>query len=81
MSPSQLADVDLFSCQRSVARQTAGWDEPRAQELYGSAAGVSPQAEYPGEARVLNSIIQGGKKSIRSLMIVFIEIQRVMEFF
>ena len=58
-------------------------DEPRAQEagasLYGSAAGVSPNLS--GEARVPKSIIQEGKKDIRGLMIVFMEIQPVTGFF
>ena len=76
-------DVDLFSCQRayyyrSEARQTASRDEPRAQEggarVYGSRAGVSPQAGYSGEARAAKSIIQEGKKGIRGLMIVFMKI-------
>jgi hypothetical protein len=42
--------------------------------------GVSPQAGYSGEARIPKSIIQEGKKGIRSLMIVFIKIQPVIGF-
>ena len=51
-----------------------------AQELYGSAAGVSPQGGYSGEARAPESIIQEGKKGIPNFMIVFMEIQLVTEF-
>jgi hypothetical protein len=61
-----------------------GRDDPRAQEsgarVYGSPSGVSPQAAYSGEARVPKSIIQEGKKGIRGLMIVFMEIQPVTGF-
>jgi hypothetical protein len=42
--------------------------------------GASPQAAYSDEARAPKSIIQEGKKGIRSLMIVFMEIQPVTEF-
>ena len=59
-------------------------DEPRAQEsgarIYGSAAGVSPQAAYSGEARVPKTIIQEGKKGVRISVIVFMEIQAVTEY-
>ena len=46
----------------------------------GSARGVSPQAAYSGEARAPKSIIQEGKKGIRDLVIVFMEIQLVTGF-
>jgi hypothetical protein len=59
-----------------------GRGEPRAQvsgaRVYGSRAGVSPQAGYSGEARAPKLIIQEGKKGIRGLMIVFREIQPVI---
>jgi hypothetical protein len=42
-------------------------------------AGVSPQGGY--EAGAPESIIQEGKKGFRSLMIVFMEIEPVTEFF
>jgi hypothetical protein len=51
-----------------------------AQELYGSAAGVSPQGGYSGEARAPESIIQEGKKGFRSLVSVFMEIRAVTAF-
>jgi hypothetical protein len=47
----------------------------------GGPAGVSPQAAYSGEARVPKSIIQEGKKGIRGLISVFMEIQPVTGFF
>jgi len=59
-------------------------DEPRAQESgaksISSPAEVSPQATYSGEARVPKSIVQEGKKGIRGLMIVFMEIRAVTGF-
>src|ERR1700677_4118408 len=42
--------------------------------------GVSPQAAYSDEARAPKSIIQEGKKGIRGLTIVFMEIQLVTGF-
>jgi hypothetical protein len=61
-----------------------GRDEPRAQEsskrVYGSSAGVPPQAVYSGEARAPKSIIPEGKKGIRGLTIVFMEIRVVTDF-
>jgi hypothetical protein len=41
---------------------------------------VSPTAAHSGEARAPKSIIQEGKKGIRSLMLVFIRIQLVIGF-
>ena len=35
---------------------------------------------YPGEVRVPKTIIQEGKKGFRGLVIVFMEIQAVIEF-
>ena len=61
-----------------------GRDEPRAQEsgarVYGSLAGVSPQAAYSGEAKAPKAIIQEEKKDFLSLIIVFMEIQPVTDF-
>jgi hypothetical protein len=51
-----------------------------AQEYMGAAAGGSPQAAYSGEARAPKSIIQEGKKGIRGLIIVFMEIRAVTGF-
>jgi hypothetical protein len=48
--------------------------------IFGSAAGVSPQAGYSGEARAPKTIIQEGKKGIRGLMIAFMKIRAVMGF-
>jgi len=79
--PAPLADVDLFSCQRSEARQTARLRRAAGSGVYGSAAGLSPQAADSGEARVPKSIIQEGKKGSRSLMIVFMEMWAVIEIF
>jgi hypothetical protein len=45
--------------------------------IFGSAAGVSPQAGYSGEARAPKTIIQERKKGIRGSTIVFIRIQPV----
>ena len=45
-----------------------------------SPAGVSLQAAHSGEARVPKSIIQDGKKGLRGLMSVFMEIQPVTGF-
>jgi len=60
-----------------------GRDEPRAQEsgarVYVSPAGLPLQAAHSGEARAPKTIIQEGKKGIRSLMIVFMEIQPVTD--
>ena len=42
--------------------------------------GVSPQAAYSDEARAPIFIIQEGKKGIRGLLIVFMEIQPVTGF-
>src|SRR5580700_6853745 len=94
MDPPHWAMSNLFSCQRayyqiayyqrSEARQTARRYEPRAQEssasVYGSPAGMSPQAAYSGEARAPKSIIQEGKKGLRGLTIVFMEIRAVTGF-
>jgi len=43
--------------------------------------GVSPQAAYSDEARAPKFIIQEGKKGIWGLMIIFMEIQPVIEAF
>jgi len=62
-----------------------GRDEPRAQESGAKSiwvpCGVSPQVGYSGEARAPKSIIQEGKKGIRGLRIVFMEMQPVTGFF
>ena len=57
-----------------------GRDEPRAQESGTRIYGVLPQAAYSDEARAPKSIIQEGKKGIRSLMIVFRKIRLVIGF-
>ena len=86
------ADVDLFSCQRayyqrSVARQTARLRRAAGARVRHKSMcepmGMSPllMAAHSGEARAPKSIIQEGKKGIRGLMIVFIEIQPVTGFF
>jgi len=76
-----LADVDSFSCQRSEARQTARLRRAAGARVYVNPAGVSAaEAAYSGEMRVPKSIIQEGKKGIRGLIIVFMEIQAVIGF-
>ena len=57
-----------------------GRDEPRAHKSSARVFGVSPQAAYSDEARAPKSIIQEGKKGIRGLMVVFMEIQPVTGF-
>ena len=73
--------VDLFSCQRSEARQTAGRDEPRAQESDTRVWECRRKRQYSDEARAPVSIIQEGEKGVWSLVIVFMEIQPVTRFF
>ena len=79
--PAPLADVDLFNCQRSEARQTA-----RLRRAAGAGVNVNPagmsaaKPAYSGEVRVPKSIIPGGKKGIRGFMIVFMEIRAVIGF-
>src|SRR5271154_2492727 len=70
----------LFNCQRSEARQTAGRDEPRAQEIgvrvYGALRECRRKGDIP-EARAPKSIIQEGKKGLGGLAIVFMDLQAV----
>ena len=85
MAPPARRVMSIYAVVKDPRRgKRQGRDEPRAQEsgarVYGSPAGVSPQAGYSGEARAPKSIIQEGKKSIRSLMIVFMKIQPVTGF-
>ena len=77
--------MSIYSVVKDPRRgKRQGRDESRAQEsgarVYGSTAGVSPQAGSPGEARVPKSIIQEGKKGMWSLAIIFMKIQAVTDF-
>ena len=81
---SQAMGPRHYSVVKDPRRKRKDRDEPRAQEsgagVYGSPAGVSPQAAHSGEARVPESIIQEGKKGIRGLMSVFRKIPAVTDF-
>jgi hypothetical protein len=76
------ATLILFSCQRSEARQTARWRRAAGARVqrnlrWESCGRVQPPAAHLGEARSPGTIIQEGKKRLRSLMIVFMEIEPV----
>ena len=73
--------MSMYSVVKDLRRgKRQGRDEPRAQEssarVYGSvaASGISDEAKAP------KSIIPEGKKGIRGLMIVFMEIRAVTGF-
>jgi hypothetical protein len=77
--------VDLFSCQRSEARQTArlrraAGARSRPKSICERCGSVAASGIFR-EARVPKSIVQDGKKGFRSLMIVFMEIPAVTRFF
>jgi len=55
--------------------ETSRGRENSAQESNVRLAGVSPQTAHPGEVRAPKSIVQEGKKGIRGLISVFMEIQ------
>jgi hypothetical protein len=79
MGPPHL--VSIYAVVKDPRRgKRQGGDEPRAQEYMRVMRELSPQAAYPGEARVPKSIVQEGKKGSRSLTIVFTEIRSVTEF-
>jgi hypothetical protein len=71
----------LCSCQRSEARQTARLRRAAGARVIRERGGNVAASGYSGEARAPKSIIQEGKKGIRSLMIVFREMQPVIGFF
>jgi len=60
-------------------RASRGRKSP-AQKYWGALSGVSPQAARSGEKRAPKTSIQDGKKGIRGLLIVFMEIRAVTGF-
>jgi hypothetical protein len=71
----------VCSCQRSEARQTARLRRAAGARVIRERGGNVAASGYSGEARAPKSIIQEGKKGIRSLTIVFKEMQPVIGFF
>ena len=73
MAPLAPADVELFSCQRSEARQTARQVTSRGRK--------SIECREATDQEVCRTyIIQEAKKGVGALMIIFMEIQPVTEF-
>ena len=73
--------MSIYSVVKDPRRgKRQGRDEPRAQEVGARVCGSVAASGIFGEARAPKSIIQEGKKGIRSLIIVFMEIQPVTGF-